>query len=129
MKYKLSKYLHLLSRELTFNSCYYTCVFSCRSGMLFMIKSNDWQKIQDADLSGRSALHDNFKNLLKGNYTECSNCAIFPLCMGGCPKSLLEKKYPCPSYKYNLDDRILLYCLYSNMDKKDFIENINLAIP
>lgn len=73
----------------------------------------------------RSVLSKKFENLSKGNYPECTKCNIFPLCMGGCPKALHENAYPCPSFKYNLEDRLKLYYILLNSDFSTFNEAIN----
>lgn len=43
----------------------------------------------------------------QGNYP-CSTCKMLPVCGGGCPKSWAENLEPCPSAKYNIEDRLLL---------------------
>jgi uncharacterized protein len=40
--------------------------------------------------------------------TPCHQCPMLPVCGGGCPKSWREGGHPCPSFKYNLHQRLLL---------------------
>lgn len=39
----------------------------------------------------------------------CSSCRILPICGGACPKSWHEQNCPCPSIKFNIEDRLLLH--------------------
>jgi uncharacterized protein len=38
----------------------------------------------------------------------CASCRMLPVCGGACPKSWLEGQSPCPSAKYNIEERLLL---------------------
>jgi len=38
----------------------------------------------------------------------CKTCKFLPVCGGACPKAWKEGKVPCPSFKYNLGDKLLL---------------------
>lgn len=46
----------------------------------------------------------------------CSECSVFPICMGGCPRLIVHDKEPlCETFKYNLSARVnLLQDLQSN---------------
>lgn len=35
----------------------------------------------------------------------CSSCVFMPTCGGSCPKAWHEGHPPCPSYKFNIQDR------------------------
>ncbi|WP_134088016.1 SPASM domain-containing protein [Olivibacter sp. XZL3] len=39
----------------------------------------------------------------------CTNCKILPICGGSCPKAWYEGNPPCPSIKYNLKERLLIF--------------------
>lgn len=43
------------------------------------------------------------------NKFPCSSCRILPICGGSCPKQWHENNSPCPSIKYNIEERMLLY--------------------
>lgn len=44
----------------------------------------------------------------KGEVSYCSKCKFYPVCGGGCPKSWLEGNPSCPSFKFNIEDRLIL---------------------
>ena len=48
------------------------------------------------------------QDLSKGEFP-CASCPILPICGGACPKQWHESISPCPSIKYNLKDRLLIY--------------------
>ena len=56
----------------------------------------------------RSCLHDVPQMLLEKRVYPCNNCKFYPLCGGLCPLGLLEKEPRCPSFIYNIEDRIYL---------------------
>lgn len=56
----------------------------------------------------RSCLHDVPQMLLEKRVHPCNNCKFYPLCGGLCPLGLLEKEPRCPSFIYNIEDRIYL---------------------
>lgn len=39
----------------------------------------------------------------------CSTCNMLPVCGGGCPKSWEEGNIACPSNKFNIEQKLLLY--------------------
>lgn len=47
-------------------------------------------------------------DVLAGKY-DCSTCPMLPVCGGACPKEWVEKRVPCPTNKFNLDKKLLLY--------------------
>lgn len=43
------------------------------------------------------------------NFTDCPTCALFPVCGGGCPKNwYIGDQKGCPSYKFNIEDLLVL---------------------
>ena len=56
----------------------------------------------------RSCLHDVPQMLLEKRVHPCNKCKFYPLCGGLCPLGLLEKEPRCPSFIYNIEDRIYL---------------------
>lgn len=52
-------------------------------------------------------LLDFSKRLLNGEL-ECSTCVLYPLCGGGCPLALHEGRNACPTFKYDLAQRLTL---------------------
>lgn len=56
----------------------------------------------------RSKLGLSSTMLLDGKIRPCNGCKFYPLCGGLCPLALLEKTPRCPSFIYNMEDRIFL---------------------
>ncbi len=45
----------------------------------------------------------------EGTYSDCKNCNLLPICGGYCPKHWIDKhKQPCPSIKFNIEERVQL---------------------
>lgn len=42
------------------------------------------------------------------NDSWCKSCKFLPVCGGGCPQKWLEKTPACPSFKFNIEDRLVL---------------------
>ena len=53
-------------------------------------------------------LREFVKNLEKGENI-CIDCEFFPVCASSCPKSWLAGDIACPTFKFNIEDKILLY--------------------
>lgn len=52
--------------------------------------------------------------LLKGTISSCKNCKFYPLCGGLCPLALIEGSPRCPSFIYNIEDRMFLDFIAKN---------------
>lgn len=50
----------------------------------------------------------NIAEKIKNGEYECARCVFYPLCGGGCPLALHEGRNSCPTYKYDLDQRLLM---------------------
>lgn len=58
----------------------------------------------------------NWKNdVINKTYSECIECEFYPVCAGACPKQWMNGDIPCPSYKFNIEDRLLIQFL-NNID-------------
>lgn len=53
-------------------------------------------------------LFSDFNDRIEKGETTCKDCYCLPLCGGACPKSWEDGHIPCPSFKYNLSQRLLL---------------------
>jgi len=53
----------------------------------------------------------------------CSTCKILPICGGACPKAWHEGNPPCPSIKFNLKERLLVYA------KQTFKQQLKTLLP
>lgn len=45
---------------------------------------------------------------LEGDIAPCRHCNLFPVCGGACPKQWHNGQSACPSYKLNMEDRLIL---------------------
>ncbi|SDH46487.1 uncharacterized protein SAMN05421827_12548 [Pedobacter terrae] len=61
------------------------------------------------------------EHIRKGDVSNCNTCKFYPVCGGGCPKSWLEGKPSCPSFKFNMEDRLVLQYLNKNTSIKELI--------
>jgi len=64
----------------------------------------------------RSILGSFSQKVQKGQYL-CTNCSMLPVCGGACPKHWFDGNPPCPSTKYNLEERLLLAYAEKRMNK------------
>lgn len=55
----------------------------------------------------RDPMRDWNKNI-PTNDSWCKKCKFLPVCGGGCPQKWLEKTPACPSFKFNIEDRLVL---------------------
>jgi uncharacterized protein len=49
-----------------------------------------------------------FNDLVGAGERPCATCPVLPVCGGACPKHWLQGHPPCPSFKLNLSDRLLV---------------------
>lgn len=54
------------------------------------------------------------EKLLNGEIKECQDCKFYPLCGGMCPLGLIEGTPRCPSFIYNIEDRMFLDYIEKN---------------
>lgn len=69
----------------------------------FFLGKLDQNTINDLDFA--SIWDSNIRN----EKSYCYKCNFFPVCGGACPKSWLDGNVPCPSFKFNMADRLKLY--------------------
>lgn len=67
-------------------------------------------------LGQRHQLGDFNDRVGRGDYP-CSTCRMLPVCGGSCPKQWQEGLLPCPSTKYNIEERLLLNYAASRIDQ------------
>ena len=80
-------------------------LISAASGNRYAIGHLD----QNGDIAGRRELLSDFPDrVARGDYP-CASCPMLPVCGGHCPKSWLEGEPACPSAKFNIIDRLLIY--------------------
>lgn len=61
-----------------------------------------------APIKKRSCLQAIPQRLMDGDIAICKDCKFYPLCGGLCPLALMEGSPRCPSFVYNIEDRIFL---------------------
>jgi uncharacterized protein len=71
-------------------------------------------------LGSRDRLGNFNERVSKGEYP-CSTCRMLPVCGGRCPKSWLEGIEPCPSTKYNIEDRLLLTYALARIEEENLV--------
>lgn len=69
------------------------------------------------DEDKRKVIGNFHERILLGDYP-CLYCKMYPVCAGLCHLRWLEGHQPCPSYKYNIKERLDLY--YEYVHSKDF---------
>ncbi|MDR1347569.1 MAG: radical SAM protein [Prevotellaceae bacterium] len=50
----------------------------------------------------------NFKNEFLATKNKCTKCKFLPVCYGSCPKKWRKGADGCPTFKYNIQDRMIL---------------------
>ncbi|WP_172406507.1 radical SAM/SPASM domain-containing protein [Pedobacter sp. AJM] len=70
--------------------------------------------LKDAKISTDNAHMRNWFNEIPTNDSWCKSCKFLPLCGGACPKDWYEGTPACPSFKFNIEDRLLLQRYINN---------------
>jgi len=70
---------------------------------------------KDVEKYTRDSMRDWYKQI-PTNDTWCKSCKFLPVCGGGCPQKWMEKTPACPSFKFNIEDRLVLEYLAKNSD-------------
>ncbi|WP_211363251.1 SPASM domain-containing protein [Fluviispira multicolorata] len=66
------------------------------------------------DKTKRSVFSDFYDAGVFENFS-CNTCTMLPVCGGGCPKSWKENIQACPTPKFNISQRLLLYYAYNRI--------------
>jgi uncharacterized protein len=74
-----------------------------KSGDLLQISNSEWKDV---------AL-DVWSKSVNASTIPCGECRFLSICGGRCPKDWLKGLASCPSYKYNLDERIYMHAARS----------------
>ena len=56
----------------------------------------------------RLCIHAGFNDRLRDRQYPCHECSLLPVCGGYCPKKWYEGVVPCPAFKYNIEQRLLM---------------------
>lgn len=73
--------------------------------------------LKDEKISTEKAHMRNWFDEIPTNDSWCKSCKFMPLCGGACPKDWYEGTPACPSFKFNIDDRILLKRYVNNLSE------------
>ncbi|MFK7825141.1 MAG: radical SAM protein [Oligoflexales bacterium] len=84
---------------------------------------HEFGKLGEQNITGNPErnIFGSYNTKIQNKSTPCSTCQVLPVCGGHCPKAWIEgKEIPCPSFKYNIRERMLLsYLLKINKGKQD----------
>lgn len=72
--------------------------------------------LKSTDSKKPSAIRNWKNDVLNKTYSECIDCKFYPVCAGACPKHWIDGDVPCPSYKFNIEDRLLIQFLNNNIN-------------
>lgn len=61
----------------------------------------------DTERNDHAITRDWFTDI-KGEIAPCKSCNLFPVCGGACPKQWYNGEVACPSYKHNIEDKLVL---------------------
>jgi uncharacterized protein len=50
--------------------------------------------------------YDDWYDRVEAGRAPCAKCPLLPVCGGACPKLWLEGHTPCPSLRFNWDERL-----------------------
>lgn len=64
--------------------------------------------MKDENVSSENTVMRKWFSEIPTNNSWCKDCKFLPLCGGACPKDWNEGTPACPSFKFNIDDRLLL---------------------
>jgi uncharacterized protein len=66
-------------------------------------------KIDENKIENASSFRNSWIESIKNKESFCLDCNFYPVCGGACPKSWEDKNIPCPSFKFNMEDRIKMH--------------------
>ena len=55
-----------------------------------------------------------YNDIRKEDFANCNKCELLPVCGGGCVKNCYNDETGCPSFKFNISDRLLIDYLNKN---------------
>lgn len=64
--------------------------------------------LKNKDISSDNVIMRNWFKEIPTNKSWCKTCKFLPLCGGACPKNWNEGTPACPTFKFNINDRLLL---------------------
>lgn len=65
----------------------------------------------------------NWHNMLRMNKYPCTTCKYLPVCGGSCPKDWYKNELTCPTFKFNLKDKMMLEYLNKKGELKNLVQS------
>jgi uncharacterized protein len=78
-------------------------------------------KNPDKEFKTDNSLRNWVDHVKEATVSDCKSCKFYPVCGGGCPKSWLEGKPACPSFKFNIEDRLILQYISNSSSIKELL--------
>jgi uncharacterized protein len=66
----------------------------------------------------------NWNDTIREGKTWCRDCNILPICGGQCPKHWLDGTPACPTYKFNIEDRLIMQYINNTASLKTLTSQI-----
>lgn len=93
----------------------YGNTFRCTEVSLVPTYEKDSQNIHKTGHISSSernvSIFESFNKHIEENKVPCHSCKFLPVCGGFCPKEWMEGRAACPSFKFNMKQRLLLQYL------------------
>lgn len=74
-----------------------------RGGNIFSIGT-----LAGGEKPGKRNLLAGFNDRIERGEVPCGDCRVLPLCGGACPRRWHDRDTPCPTFKYNIEKRLML---------------------
>lgn len=79
--------------------------------------------IQGTPINKDNEMRNFIKNIESKKYSNCIDCNFYAVCAGACPKSWINGDVACPSFKFNMEEKMLLH--YYLKKSKEYDANRN----
>jgi uncharacterized protein len=88
-------------------------IFSCYELPYTQAYQNDkyieGNLLTDKPENKKNEMREFFDNIENKKYSNCIDCNFYAVCAGACPKSWINGDVACPSFKFNMEDKMLLH--------------------
>jgi uncharacterized protein len=65
--------------------------------------------ITEKPINKNNEMRNFIKNIENKEYSNCIDCNFYAVCAGACPKSWINGDVACPSFKFNMEEKMLLH--------------------
>lgn len=101
----------------------YGSTFKCTEVSLVPTYEKDGKNIhrtgQISSSQRSTSIYESFNKHIEENKVPCHSCKFLPVCGGFCPKEWMEGRAACPSFKFNMQQRLLLQYLKEKKVKSE----------